>query len=180
MTSSRIIHDVLLGVFLSLVAAYMFCIVAGIWTTTLDGRWATADIADLFIGGPVFALAFTFWLVVPIGAILGSLIPALVKNKSVGMSILYGLVLGFVIGLLCAAVGAYMIADVETISSAPIPDTAKWWSTYWKEFFSLGYLTTPYSSLWITGYAFLRSGSRGRNATPQIQRSCYGAPPNNS
>jgi hypothetical protein len=59
-----------------------------------------------------------------------------------------------------------VIANVETISSDLIPDTSKWWPIFWSQFWSLGSVATIYSSLWVAGFAFLRS-ARVQRVAPE-------------
>lgn len=166
--SSGKIADAVIGIGLAFVAAYLFVVLVGVVNATLERRWPTADLLDLFIGGPIFVLAFTFWLVLPSGAILGAWIPAIVKNKPGAMAVLYGVIFGFVIGLAFAAVAAYVMANVATISSDGPPDVAKWWLTFWKELTHLGPFTIPYSCTCTGLYAFLRSNRRKGSADPLL------------
>ena len=153
---SQLRSNALLGAVLSLFAAYGFVVVSGLIDIAVRSRWLSFDPIDLFVGGPAFVLAFTFWLVIPIGGVLGSAIPWLVRKQSPFFALIVGISVGVLIGLLCAVVGAYMITDVElSLSSDGPPDNAKWWSVFREQFSSLAPLTTVYSSLWTAGYAFV-------------------------
>lgn len=146
------------GAGLSLIAAYGFVVVSGLIDIAVRSRWLSFDPIELFVGGPAFALAFTFWIVIPIGGVLGSVIPWLVRKQSPFSALLIGIGFGVLIGLLCASVGAYMISNVESFSSDGPPDIAKWWLVFWRQFASLAPLLSVYSSMWTAGYAFMRAG----------------------
>lgn len=97
MKKNHPIIDMLLGIVMALAAASIYSIIIS-WNT-LDSH-KPEDVAALFIFVPLYALLYTFWFVIPMGAALGIAIPEAVRNKSRWMGALLGAALGLVAGLM--------------------------------------------------------------------------------
>jgi hypothetical protein len=144
------IKNALKGIAIALVAAYGFGIFFGL--SFNSGR---ADIANSLFGGliviPIIGLLYSFWFVIPIGAILGILIPKIARNYSRKITLIYGLLIGLAIGI-----------TLSLILSA-IGFTTGFRDGYWLDFISFLLATSIYSALWTMGYAYLCWKKAGNN-----------------
>ena len=148
------IINTFLGALLSLLAAYLL-----IMTFVLKGKitsfgWSSIQVKD-FIGPPIYALIFIYWIVIPIGLLCGLVIPLLVSNETRRQALLYGIAIGMTIGLVFAAFSAYDFAVGTSVSSSD--DNVKWWGRFWSGFASSLLLMIGYSSIWTTAYAFTKA-----------------------
>jgi uncharacterized membrane protein len=155
------VSNALLGGFLSLIATYLFIVSLVLKNEIASAGGSSINLMDLFIGAPAYVLAFTFWIVIPIGLLFGLVIPLLVRKKTTREALVYGILIGAIAGLLFAWFGAYEAAEVGSFSSDGPPDGAKWWVLFWGQFASLAPLTIVYSSIWTGGYAFIKAGGAG-------------------
>src|SRR4051812_12211353 len=89
--------DMLLGVLIALAAAHVYSVI--IFWKTIDSH-NPKEVAVLFLIVPFYALLYTFWFVIPLGAALGIAIPEAVRNKSRWMAALLGAALGIGVGLM--------------------------------------------------------------------------------
>lgn len=84
--------DALKGAGLALVAAYLF----GCLLTLFSARGAP-ELSHMFVAG--FAgLCFSFWFVIPIGMLLGVLLPKFFAHRSAAAAVTGGASLGFAAG----------------------------------------------------------------------------------
>ena len=135
-----IIKDTLKGIAIALVAAYFF----GIGFSLLFGfDDPMTKPGSIFIVIPIVGLLYTFWFVIPIGAVLGILIPKIARDYSRQASITYGLLLGVAIG----AVGSLALSAIGI--------TSGFRDGYWKDFAVLLLAMSLYSAFWTAGYAYL-------------------------
>lgn len=126
------IKNVLVGIILSLVAAYLFPVVL---FTVLE--WPRGFLL-LFSAIPFYGLLYSFWLVIPLGVALGMLIPRMARGKSRWMAALRGA--GF--GALAGLVSVFCFTSVFNIDSG----AGVLWSS-----------VIIYCALWVGGYAFYRA-----------------------
>lgn len=97
------VKDMFQGIALSLVAAYFYPVVLFICLTGPSG------IMVIFSGLPLNFLLYTFWLVIPLGASLGILIPRIAYNKTSLAAALHGAGFGALAGLIIIAFTAAVI-----------------------------------------------------------------------
>jgi hypothetical protein len=76
--------DMFLGIIFALVAFYVY------FTILI---WNTQDAASFFISA-FFLLLYTFWIVIPMGAVLGIIIPKMVYDKTPKLAALQGAAIG--------------------------------------------------------------------------------------
>ncbi len=126
------VKNALLGVALALVATYMFPAV--LFTLLLGPRALTV----LFSPLPMRGLLYVSWIVVPLGAALGMLIPRIAVGKSRWTAALHGAGYGAVGGLaaLLCFVSAYGL-----VSGPPL---------FWVA-------VAVYSAVWVGAYACVRA-----------------------
>jgi len=151
------VSNALLGALLSLIAAYLLIV-----TFVLQGQissfgWSLSNAMDIFIGAPIYTLAYSYWILLPIGLLFGLVIPLLVSKKTRREALVYGVVTGIFVGLVFTCVVAYDFA-AGTVSSADSHDGGKWWERFWGQFASSVSLTIVYCSLWTSAYAFSKAG----------------------
>ena len=127
------IKNVLLGIALSLVAAYIFPILL----LNLLGFVPPLTVI------PLYALFYTIWLVLPLGASLGMLIPQIAKGKTLWMAALHGAGFGAVAGL----ASVFCLIYVFNLHRE-------------KELGLLWVSGILYCALWTGGYAFYRAKGR--------------------
>lgn len=132
MMKNSIVKNAFLGIALALVAAYLF---PSVLFTMIEGP---SGFLVLFTVIPLYGLLYSFWLVIPLGAALGMLIPQMAKGKSRWMAALHGAVLGAVGGF----VTMFCFFSVFRIGRTTL---------------SLWVLVLSYCALWVGGYAFLRA-----------------------
>ncbi len=53
---------------------------------------------DILIGAPLYTLANTYWILIPIGLLFGLVIPLLVSKKTRRQALVYGILTGIIIG----------------------------------------------------------------------------------
>jgi len=126
------IKDVLLGIALALVAAYLF---PAFLLVFLNGP---SGVLVLFTGLPLLGLIHSYWLVIPLGVALGMLIPQIANGKNRWAAALQGAGFGAVGGL----VSVYCFTSVFRFRSG------------------LGVLwiaVIVYCALWVGGYASYRA-----------------------
>lgn len=121
--------NVVRGIIIALVAAYMFPVVL---VTVFEG-WQ--GVLLFFSAVPLFGLFYTFWLVIPLGVALGMLIPQIARGKNRWLAALQGAGFGAVGG----AVLLFCFASVFNL---------KW------ETGVIWMLVIIYCALWVGGYAF--------------------------
>jgi hypothetical protein len=121
--------NALLGIAIALVAAYMFPVVL---VTLLEG-WQ--GILLFFSAAPLMGLLYTFWLVIPLGAALGMLIPQMAHGKNRWTAALQGAGFGAIGGL---ATAFCFISTSELRKGGGV----------------LWILVIAYCALWVGGYAF--------------------------
>jgi Na+/H+ antiporter NhaA len=104
---------------------------------------------------PGFALAYTFWFIIPLGAIVGVLIPKIVGSKTALESILYGIFFGLAIGILGGVVlSSFLNAWLASGSSWNSP---LWWQDFARKTL-VGCITLSlYSIPWTSAFAYLHS-----------------------
>ena len=127
------IKNALLGVALALAAAYSFSII--LLTVLIGPR----GLMGIFTTLPLFGLFYTSWIVVPLGAALGMLIPRIAAGKSRWTAALHGAGYGAVGGL------AAMICFVSAYGLVPAPPPLLWVGV------------AVYSAVWVGAYAYIRA-----------------------
>ena len=132
----RIIINLVKGVVSALLAAYIFIALYTFIPSDMS------NFASSFIVIPIFGLLYTFWLVIPVGAVLGLVIPTMVNNRSRQTSVLYG-------GLLGAGVGAIVCILLSLIGLLPALRNG-----VWLDFTVLLLAMMLYSAAWTGIYAF--------------------------
>lgn len=126
------VRDALLGIAIALVAAYLY---PAFLFTLMDGLDGLAVLLTTF---PLFALSHGFWIVIPLGAALGMLVPKIASGKSRWTAALQGAALGAFAGL----VSVYSFTSVNPLG----PRTGVLWVT-----------VIVYCAVWVGAYAFLRA-----------------------
>lgn len=126
------VKNILLGIALALIAAYMFPVVL---FTILEGPRGFLALSTAI---PLYGLFYSFWLVIPLGVALGMLIPRMAQGKDRLTAALQGAGFGAVGGL----------ASVFCFTSV------------YQSRGGLGVLWISvilYCALWVGGYAFYRA-----------------------
>ena len=126
------VKNALLGVVIALVAALLFPIVL---VTLLVGPAGLRFVLSraLFVG-----LFYTSWLVVPLGAALGMLIPRIAAGKSRWAAALHGAGYG-------AAGGLALVIGLTPVFRAPFTPDMIWVAVI------------AYCAVWVGAYAYLRA-----------------------
>jgi len=124
--------NALLGIILAIVAAYLFPVVL---LTIFD--WPRGFLV-LFTAFPLFALFYVSWMVIPLGAALGMLIPQVAYGKARWKAALLGTGIGAFTGLVSvltftSVFRLHLLTDIL--------------------FFSV----IIYCALWVGAYAFYRA-----------------------
>jgi hypothetical protein len=126
------VRDALLGVVIALVAAYLFPVVL------LAPFYGPGALTILFSPIPIQALFYVSWIVVPLGAALGMLIPRVAAGKRRWVAALYGAGYGAVGGL----AATLCFAAVFSPRSGPDPLLAA---------------VVTYCAVWVGAYACIRA-----------------------
>ncbi|HWT01071.1 MAG TPA: hypothetical protein VN256_12560 [Pyrinomonadaceae bacterium] len=130
--NSTNIKNALIGVGIALVAAYTFP--AALLTLMMGPR----GLMILFSSVPVVGLIYGSWILVPLGAALGMLIPRIAARKSRWQAALHGAGYG-ALGGLAAMICFASVYDIR-------PGLAL-----------LFVAAAAYSALWVGAYAYLRA-----------------------
>jgi hypothetical protein len=137
-----IIKNALKGIAIALVAAYFFGIVFGL----LYGSRSLFDsVFGSFILIPIVGVIYTFWFVIPIGAIFGILIPKIARHHSRKVTIIYGLLIGIVVGI-AGTFALWVIGFQDGFRESHSRDVIIFLS-----------VMSLYSSIWTIAYAYLSS-----------------------
>jgi hypothetical protein len=130
MMKNKTVKNALLGIALALVAAYFYPIVL---FTLLDG---SVGFEVLFSLLPLYGVFYTSWIVIPLGAALGMLIPKIAYGKNRWVAALQGAGFGAIGGL----------ASVLCFTSFVSFDTSIFW------------ISVPaYCAVWVGAYACYRA-----------------------
>ena len=124
--------NALLGIVLAVAAAYLYFMFFFFFLVGARRNWS------FFTFAPFLALYYTSWVVIPLGAALGMLVPKMAYGKSRWMAALQGTGLGAVAGLISAVclLSAYGLWMGEGFIVMTV---------------------TAYSALWVGAYAFYRA-----------------------
>ena len=152
------ITNAFLGAFLSHIAAYVLIVSYLLKGEVADYGWSSIHPWTIFVGGPIYALIHLYWILIPIGALCGVVIPLLVSKKTRRQALVYGILTGITIGLVFACFSAY---DFAVGTSWGSDDSVKWWGRFWSELASSLPLTILYCSIWTSAYAFIKAGGAG-------------------
>jgi hypothetical protein len=132
MMKNTTVKNALLGIAIALIAAYLY---PAFLFTLIEGP---RGLEVLFSAFPLYGLFYSFWLVIPLGAALGMLIPKIAHGKNRWTAALQGAGLGAVGGL----VAVYSFTSVHALG----PRVGILWVT-----------VIAYCALWVGGYAFYRA-----------------------
>jgi hypothetical protein len=136
------IKEALTGIFLALAAAYFFSVLTAL--QYLPGRNLGVSIAGslftVFVFYPLFGLLYSFWFVIPIGAIIGVLIPKIARDYPRRTTVFYGLLLGVAVGITGSLALGFYIGTPQ--------------NGYWRDFFGV-LVMSLYSAVWTGFYSFL-------------------------
>ena len=152
------ITNMLLGAFLSLTAAYLLIVSFVFKNETGNFEWSSIRPWTTLIGGPLYALAHIYWILLPIGSLCGVVIPLLVSKKTRRQALVYGMLTGITIGLVFACFSSYDFAIGTSFGS---DDSVKWWRRFWGDLASSAPLMIVYCSIWTSAYAFAKAGGAG-------------------
>lgn len=130
---NRHLKNALLGICLALVAAYLYVAVVGVFIAGARG------LSILFSSIPFVLLFYTSWVVIPLGAALGMLIPQIAAGKTRWMAALQGAALGAVAGLLS-------VVCLASANGIPVLEAT---------FIVLTMIA--YCAIWVGAYAFYRA-----------------------
>ena len=122
------ITNTLLGALLSLIAAYLLIVAFFLKNEIASDGWSSIHPTDILIGAPLYVLAHSYWILIPIGLLCGLVIPLLVGKKTRRQALVYGILTGITIGLVFACFFAYDFAVGTSIGS---DDSVKWWGRFW-------------------------------------------------
>ena len=147
--------NALLGALLSLIAAYVLIVTFGLQNEIARFEWSSINPMDILIGAPIYTLAYTYWILIPVGALLGVVIPLLVRKKTRREALVYGILIGVTIGLVF---GCFIAYDFAVGSSAGSHDRVRWWGRFLGDFASSAPLSIVYCSIWTSAYAFIKAG----------------------
>lgn len=126
------IKDASLGIALAVAAAYLYAVF--LFVFILGARWGWVVLTT----GPLAALFYTSWAVIPLGAALGMLVPQLAHGKGRWMAALQGAGLG---------AGAGFLSSICLLAA---------YGLMWGEGLIVPSITV-YSALWVGAYAFYRA-----------------------
>ena len=90
---------------------------------------------DILIGAPLYTLANTYWILIPIGLLFGLVIPLFVSKKTRRQALVYGILTGIIIGLVFACFLAY---DFAVGAAAGSDDGVKMVGAFWAGFCFVG------------------------------------------
>jgi hypothetical protein len=133
------VKDIFLGIAIAHVAAYVFSIII-VWNPShhrglLEG--------DLYIAA-LYLLFYGFWLVIPLGIILGIVIPKMVYDKTRWIAALHGAAIGIVAALMVMSC-LWMFFGISS----------------WSEALNGLFWIAAYFTVWTSLYAFIRA--RGKS-----------------
>jgi hypothetical protein len=134
------IKNALKGIAIALIAAYGFGIVFSLIFGFDDPM---AKPGSIFIVIPIFGLFYSFWFVIPIGVILGILIPKIAYSHSRRNAIIYGLLTGLAVG----TVGSLALSAIGLTDQFRFPN--------WANFTVFLIVMSLYSAIWTAAYAYL-------------------------
>ena len=155
------------GILLGLVAGYMFVFLN--FLHLIDWRsWhaITHNLRLNFLASGAVLLYGGFLLAIPVGAILGLLVPRLVATRSRPAALLrcggIGIVAGLVVGIVLSVVlsGGMLSSSNAVMHTHP----SYVWSAFWLGMVGMCLVTIPYVGLWTVGYA-VWCGRRGPHGT---------------
>ena len=152
------ITNTFLGALLSLIAAHLLFVIAMLRNEISNYGRSSLRLVDIFIGGPLYTLIHIYWILIPIGALCGVVIPLLVSKKTRRQALVYGILIGITMGLFFAGFSAYDFAVGTSFGS---DDNVKWWRRFWGEVASALPLMIVYCSIWTGAYAFIKAGGDG-------------------
>jgi hypothetical protein len=149
------ISNTLLGALLSLMAAYLLIVTFVLKSEIASFGWSSINPMVILVGAPLYVLAHTYWILIPIGLLFGLVIPLLVSKKTRRQALVYGILTGIIVGLVFACFSAY---DFAVGTSIPSDDSVKWWGRFWGDFASSLPLMIVYCSIWTSAYSFSKAG----------------------
>jgi hypothetical protein len=137
------LKDALKGIAIALTAAYFFPIVCSpLFGFGDPSNGLQRSLFILFISTPILGLIFTFWLVIPLGAVFGILIPQIARLQPRQTVMLYGLLLGLSGG----TVVSIILSVVKILSGFR--------DGYWRDFAPFWLAMSVYSAVWTSLYTY--------------------------
>lgn len=137
------LKNALKGIAIALTAAYFFPIVGSpLFGFGDPSNGLQKSLFILFIFTPIFGLIYSFWLVVPLGIALGSLIPQIARQQPRQTAILYGLL----IGLLGGTALSLILSAVKILPGFR--------DGYWRDFAIVLLAMSVYSAVWTSLYTY--------------------------
>ena len=137
------------GMAVSVLGAYVYAVLI-IW----NGDSSSMSLHELFVTGPLFALSYTFWFIIPLGAAVGILIPKNVRGVSRGRAILYGLGFAVVVGgCVTIILLALELPQAATLYVRAHP--GPWWDNFLRHAVRRCVIIILYSAPWTVAYAYL-------------------------
>ena len=135
--------DALKGIVIALVAAYFFPIFFNLFFEKQALSTQLSDPQGHFLLYPLIGLLATCWLVIPIGAGLGMLIPKVAHRHARQTTLLYGLLLGVLVGI----VGGFTLSLFKIVPGVR--------DGYWSSLAYILLAMSLYSAVWVGAYSFL-------------------------
>jgi len=128
---------------------------AFVWAVLVFG-WSERHSSDWLMGVPftaAYAVLIASWFVLPMGGVLGALMPSVIRGCSTRRALVYGLVLGALAGLAAATLTTMLMEWSFITGEATIVDRQGWLGSVRGEF--TGYLTTmtPICVVWVGVWA---------------------------
>jgi len=151
------IGNMFLGALLSLMATYVLIVIFVLKSEIASGGWSSINPITILIAAPIYTLVNIYWLVIPIGLLLGFVIPLFVSKKTKGQALVYGVVTGIIIGLVLAGFSAYDYAMGTSLIS---DNNVKWWGRFWTDFAWSVPLMIVYCSIWTSAYSLGKAGAK--------------------
>jgi len=136
------------GALIAIGGAFVWAVPAFAWT----GRQTTNFIFES-LALAAYAVLMTSWFVLPIGGILGAVMPRVVRGSSQGQAFWRGLLLGLLVRILAAVLTTVMMEWPMITGSATIVNTNLWSRGVYERFFFYASTMCVVCGPWVAVWA---------------------------
>lgn len=148
------LKNVLRGVLATVACAYVYALLLLVFSSDfLQETLANKLRILLFI--PLYMLLVTSWFVLPMGGVLGAVLPSLVRGRSGREAFVRGMALGVFAGILAACLTTlWMNLPSPSASDVKIVDREAWLRGIRRDFMWYLLTMTPLCAVWVAVWAY--------------------------
>jgi hypothetical protein len=136
------------GAFIAASGAFVWAIPVFLWTNRSYSDWLWS--APLSAG---YSVVITSWFVLPIGGIIGAVMPFVVRNCSRRLAVARGCMLGLCVGLIAATLTTLMMEWPSLSGQTTIVNLEAWWQSVRQLFFSYAASMCLVCVVWVGAWA---------------------------